>query len=181
MRYVPFIFIARLEAPAFGGASKPKPVAKNAARQSVVNVQLGVAWTPNGSTDYTQGQYASLTLKNRTTTLPVTLYYTPANRLFSLSIFSSPYMTVSKGSTGYVAVQRSHPDGTTMSVYLTLSGSATSGTDYTLGSTAITFTGYQGTTNVPFQALNNSSVGWKTAVVAIGTSGTQVSAREALI
>ena len=146
-----------------------------AARQSVATVQLGIAWTPNGSTDYTQGQYASLTLKNGTTTLPVTLYYTAANRLFSLSA-TAPYLTVSKGGTGYVTVQRSHPDGTTMSVSLTLSGSAASGTDYTLGSTAITFTGYQGTTNVPFQALNNTSVGWKTAVVSIGTSGTQVSA-----
>ncbi len=136
------------------------------ARQSTIKVSISTLWSSYSDS------WVLPTLKfPGYAGFDFTVPYQPPSAMFSVYGSSSPATTVSEGTTGYITVGHPHPNGVATTAYLTVAGSAASGTDYSF-STTVNFTANQTAVSVPFTAFNNAlPQGWKTVVISMDSSG----------
>ena len=94
--------------------------------------------------------------------------------LISVNSSVSPATTVVEGNTvsGALVFHRPYPDANAQTLTYTATGSAGVGTDYTVGATTIGGSANQLAVNV--QALNSATAQWRTAVIAVTPTTSQV-------
>ena len=135
--------------------------------QSVAVVNYQTAWDL-----YLQStMIPTLTLSNALGQQALSVLYHPASRLVSVESATPPASVVNEGTTsaGALIFRRPYADTNAFTVYLTTSGSAVYGTNYTNQTSQplqVTFPASQTAVSVNVQAYANSQTnGWKTGVV----------------
>ncbi len=142
--------------------------------QSVIKTNLYYTFTWQGgfeNDDYSV--YQNIYFSNALYNAGMTVYLVPAWELVQLNSILSPATTVVNGTSSPRAFYISRPythigTGPNHSLQVTVSatGSAVSGTDYTMG-TVVNIAADQITAYVPVQALNATNQGWRTLVARL--------------
>ena len=139
-------------------------------RQTVATAKFDPNWQNLPTTTLN----ASLNLSNAVTQIPLNLPFHLPKDLISVNSSVSPATTVIEGNTvsGALVFHRPYPDANAQTLTYTATGSAGAGTDYTVGATVIGGSASQ--LSVSVQAINNAAAQWRTAVISVTATPSQV-------
>ena len=137
-----------------------------AAHQSVATLSIVTFWSTY--TDVTESPY--IVFPSLSQTLP--LHYTLPSYLVGAPAVSATQ--VLEGSSTSLRFRRPYPNSSSLTMMVSLGGTATFSSDYNL-STSITFPANQAYVDVPVTTVSHAAAtGWKSIVITIGEAANQV-------